>query len=56
MTIAKNMEFQFIQLAKEGTEGDTVDYLGYVEAKLLILFGKKMFETNALLLVLPTTE
>ena len=39
----------------ERTGGDTMDSLGYSEAKLSLSIGKKMFETNASLFVLLTT-
>ena len=52
MLIAKNMESKFIQLIIiiniEGIWGDTVDFMGCVEAKLSLPIGNKMFETNAL--------
>ena len=41
---------------KEGTGDDTVDYLGYIEARLSQCIGKKLFEVDALLLVFPNTE
>ena len=40
----------------EGTGNDTIDYWGNIEAKLSLLIGNEMFEPNALLLVLVTTE
>ena len=40
----------------EGTGGAIIDYLGYIEIKLSIPYGNKMFKMNALLLVLPTGE
>ena len=36
--------------------GDTIEYLGFIEAKLSFPMGPHMFETEAFLLVLPTTE
>ena len=32
-----------------------IHYLGYIEAELTLPIGNKMLETNAVLLVLPTT-
>ena len=32
----------------EGTGGDAIAYLGYVEAHLCLPIGKKIFETDAL--------
>ena len=40
----------------EGTGGDTIEYVGYIEAKLSLPVGSHTFEIEALLLVLPTTE
>ena len=36
--------------------GDTIEYVGYVEAKLSLPMGSQTFNIEALLLVLPTTE
>ena len=36
--------------------GDTIEYVGYIEAKLSLPIGSHTFEIEALLLVLPTTE
>ena len=40
----------------EGTGGDNIEYLGYAEASLSLPMGSHMFKTEALLLVLPTTD
>ena len=40
----------------QGTEGDSIQYVGYIEAKLPLLMGTHTFDIEALLLVLPTTE
>ena len=40
----------------EGTGGDTIQYVGFNEAKLSFQMGPHVCETEALLLVLPTTE
>ena len=40
----------------EGTGGDSIEYLGYAEASLSLLMGSHTFKTEALLLVLPTTD
>ena len=40
----------------DGTEGSTIEYVGYIEAKLSLPMGTHTFEIEALLLVLPTTE
>ena len=36
--------------------GDSIKYVGYIEAKLSLPMGSHNFEVEALLLVLPTTE
>ena len=36
--------------------GDTIEYVGFTEAKLFFPMGPHVFETEALLLVLPITE
>ena len=40
----------------ESTGGDSIEYLGYVEASLSLPIGSHTFNIDALLLVLPTTE
>ena len=40
----------------EGTEGDSIEYLGYAEASLSPPMGSQTFNIEALLLVLPTTD
>ena len=40
----------------EGTGGDSIKYVGYIEAKLAIPIGSHTFKVEALLLVLPTTD
>ena len=40
----------------EGTGDDIIDYLGYIEARFSQPTRKKLFEVDACLLVLPTTE
>ena len=40
----------------EGTGGDSIEYLGYAEASLALPMGPHTFKTEALLLVLPTTD
>ena len=40
----------------EGTRGDTIEYVGYIETKLSLPMGSHTFDIEALLLVLPTTE
>ena len=40
----------------EGTGGDNIEYLGYAEASLSLPMGSHTFNTEDLLLVLPTTE
>ena len=40
----------------EGTGGDSIEYLGYAEASLSLPMGSHTFKTEALLLVLPTTD
>ena len=40
----------------EGTGGDSIEYLGYAEASLALSMGSHTFKTEALLLVLPTTD
>ena len=36
--------------------GDSIKYVGYIEAKLTLLLGSQSFEIEALLLVLPSTD
>ena len=40
----------------EGTGGDSIEYLGYAETSLSLPMGSHTFKTEALLLVLPTTD
>ena len=40
----------------EGAGGDTINYVGFIEATLIFPMGTHVFKTEALLLVLPTTE
>ena len=40
----------------EGTRGDIIKYIGYIEATLILPLGSQSFETEALLLVLPSTD
>ena len=40
----------------EGTEGDSIKYVGYIEATLTLPLGSQTFEVEALLLVLPSTD
>ena len=40
----------------EGTGGDSIEYLEYAEASLSLPMGSHTFKTDALLLVLPTTD
>ena len=45
------------QLVKiEGAGGDAIEYVDFIEAELSFPMGTYVFKTNALLLVLPTTE
>ena len=45
------------QLVKiEGAGRDAIDYVGFIEAELSFPMGTHVFKTEALLLVLPTTE
>ena len=45
------------QLVKiEGGWGDAIDYVGFIEAELSFPMGTHVFKTEALLLILPTTE
>ena len=45
------------QLVKiKGAGGDAIDYVGFIEAELSFPMGTHLFKTEALLLVLPTTE
>ena len=37
-------------------QGDTIEYVGHIQAKLSLHMGTHTFEIEALLLVLPTTE
>ena len=37
-------------------QGDTIEYLGYIEAKLSLPMGSQTFNTEALFLVLPTID
>ena len=59
MFIVKNGEFPFIPSAIfycRGHRGDTIDYLGCLEANFSTSYWKQMFDTNDLLFVLPSTE
>ena len=38
----------------EGTWGDSIKYVGYIETKLTLSLGSQTFEIEALLLVLPS--
>ena len=40
----------------EGTGGDNIKYLGYIEATLTLPLGSQTFEIESLLLVLPSTD
>ena len=40
----------------EGTGGDSIEYLGYAEASLSLPMGSHTFNTEALLLILPSTD
>ena len=40
----------------EGTRGDSIKYIGYIEATLTLPLGSQSFEVEALLLVLPSTD
>ena len=40
----------------EGTGGDSIKYLGYIEATLTLPLGSQTFEIKTLLLVLPSTD
>ena len=40
----------------EGTGGDIIKYIGYIEATLILPLGSQSFKTEALLLVLPSTD
>ena len=40
----------------EGTWGDSIKYIGYIEATLTLPLGSQSFEVEALLLVLPSTD
>ena len=40
----------------EGTGGDLIRYIGYIEATLILPLGSHSFETEVLLLVLPSTD
>ena len=40
----------------EGTGGDLIKYIGYIEATLTLPLGSHSFEIEALLLVLPSTD
>ena len=40
----------------EGTGGDSIKYLGYIEAKLALPLVSHTFEVEVLLLVLPSTD
>ena len=40
----------------EGTGGDSIKYIGYIEATLTLPLGSQSFEIEALLLVLPSTD
>ena len=56
--LAKGIQiYPIIQLVNiEGTGGNNIEYVGYIEAKLSLPMGSQTFEIEALLLVLPTTE
>ena len=45
---------QLVQI--EGTGGNTIEYVGFIETKISFPMGTHEFETEALLLVLPSTE
>ena len=45
---------QLVKIERAG--GDAIDYVGFIEAELSIPKGTHVFKTEALLLVLPTTE
>ena len=40
----------------EGTGGNIIKYIGYIEATLILPLGSQSFEIEALLLVLPSTD
>ena len=40
----------------EGTGGNSIKYVGYIEANLTLPLGSQPFEVEALLLVLPSTD
>ena len=40
----------------EGTGGDSIKYIGYIEATLTLPLGSQSFEIETLLLVLPSTD
>ena len=40
----------------EGIGGDLIKYIGYIEATLILHLGSHSFETEALLMVLPSTD
>ena len=44
------------QLVDTEGMGESIEYVGYIEAKLSLPIGTHTFEVKALLLVLPTTE
>ena len=52
--------FQILPLDKlveiEGTGGNLIKYIGYIEATLILPLGSHLFETGALLLVLRPTD
>ena len=58
--ICQTNNFQIYPLDKlveiEGTGGDLIKYIGYIEATLTLPLGSHSFETEALLLVLPSTD
>ena len=57
---AKLIKSKLIPLDKlveiEGTGGDSIKYIGYIEATLTLPLGSQPFEVEALLLVLPSTD
>ena len=40
----------------EGTGGNSIKYVGYIEAKLTLPLGSQSFDIEALILVLPSTD
>ena len=49
-----NLLDQLVEI--EGTGGDIIKYLGYIEATLTLPLGSQTFEIETLLLVLPSTD